>query len=141
MLEYVAVASPVHPPRPNDEGRITSGTSLLLFDQADIHTQRIGELLGPMISIKQRHYLPDWYALLSAAVAGVGYAVMPRRLVQDFIVSGKLITVIESAELFIPLYLHYWRLKSTRLDKLIGIARKVAAQKMLPPASQRNGVI
>ncbi|MHA6643662.1 ArgP/LysG family DNA-binding transcriptional regulator [Mesorhizobium sp. A623] len=129
-LEYVAVCSPEFATKWLGSGD-TEGTRdncpMVIFEHSDSLSRRIaGEMVDKM-GTPRMHFLPDANAMLKAAVHGIGWAVVPKMLASEAVISGKLVEIATRSQMEVPLYFHHWRLGGQTLDVLVDCICESAA--------------
>ncbi len=120
-LKYLAVASPGymrrHFPKGVDAASLTSAP-ILRFNRKDgLQAQWISRLCRRPIDVPT-HWVPSTQAFVDAAIAGIGWAMNPRSLVQEHLRAGRLVELVPGRELAVPLYWQVSRLAVPMLRQL-----------------------
>jgi LysR family transcriptional regulator (chromosome initiation inhibitor) len=120
-LNYMAVASPGymrrHFPKGVDAASLASAP-ILRFNRKDgLQAQWIRRLCRRQIEVPM-HWVPSTQAFVDAALAGIGWAMNPRSLVQEHLRAGRLVELVPGRELAVPLYWQVSRLAVPMLRQL-----------------------
>lgn len=129
-LEYVAVCSPEFSQkwlRGDETSRAHGNCPMVAFEHSDSLSHRIADEMIDAMGTPRMHFLPDANAMLKAAVHGIGWAVVPKMLASEAVISGKLVEIATKSQMEVPLYLHHWRLGGQTLDVLVDCICKSAA--------------
>jgi LysR family transcriptional regulator, chromosome initiation inhibitor len=132
-MRYVAVASPAYFERYFAHG--VNAQSLAhapsnVFNRKDsLQSQFLRELTGASLETPN-HFVPSTHGFVEAALAGLGWGMNPRSLVQDHIRRGELRELKRGKHLDVPLFWQHWRLESKALQALTA-AITLAAQRGL----------
>jgi LysR family transcriptional regulator, chromosome initiation inhibitor len=120
-LDYVAVASPGymqrHFPKGVDAASLTSAP-ILRFNRKDgLQTQWMRQLCRREIEVPM-HWVPSTQAFVDAVLAGIGWAMNPRSLVQEHLRAGRLVELVPGRVLAVPLHWQVSRLAVPILRQL-----------------------
>jgi LysR family transcriptional regulator (chromosome initiation inhibitor) len=120
-LNYLAVASPgymqQHFPTGVDAAALASAP-ILRFNRKDgLQAQWIRRLCRREIDVPV-HWIPSTQAFVEGALAGIGWAMNPRSLVQEHLRAGRLVELVPGLELAVPLYWQVSRLAAPLLRQL-----------------------
>jgi LysR family transcriptional regulator, chromosome initiation inhibitor len=120
-LNYLAVASPgymqSHFPNGVDAASLASAP-ILRFNRKDgLQAQWLRRLCRREIEVPM-HWVPSTQAFVDAALAGIGWAMNPRSLVQEHLRAGRLVELVPGRELAVPLYWQVSRLAVPMLRQL-----------------------
>jgi LysR family transcriptional regulator (chromosome initiation inhibitor) len=120
-LNYLAVASPGYMqhyfPKGVDAASLASAP-ILRFNRTDgLQAQWIRKLCRREIEVPM-HWVPSTQAFVDAALAGIGWAMNPRSLVEDHLRAGRLVELVPTRELAVPLYWQVSRLAVPMLRQL-----------------------
>jgi LysR family transcriptional regulator (chromosome initiation inhibitor) len=121
-MDYVVVASPdyarAHAPSgltPHNFSRIP----FMAFNRKDdMQAEFVGQAFGLRRVALSQMFVPSSEGQVRAVLAGWGVSVVPALLVQELIVSGRLVDLLPGTVLPIQLYWHCWNLESDVLDAL-----------------------
>lgn len=120
-LSYLAVASPGYMARHFPEGidaASLASAPILRFNRKDgLQAQWIRRICRRPIDVPT-HWVPSTQAFVDAAVAGIGWAMNPRSLVQEHLRAGRLVELMPGRELAVPLYWQVSRLAVPMLRQL-----------------------
>lgn len=133
-MRYVAAASPAFVARYFVEGVNASSLSQapsLLFNTKDaLQMQWVKRLCGQAVELPQ-HTVPSPHAFVSAALAGMGWAMHPWALVQEHLTSGRLVELQPRTALDIPLFWQQTRMTSKLLSKLTDAVLEAAREQLI----------
>jgi len=120
-LNYLAVASPRYMqhyfPKGVDAASLASAP-ILRFNRKDgLQAQWIRRLCRRAVEVPM-HWVPSTQAFVDAALAGIGWAMNPRSLVQDHVRAGRLVELVPGRELAVPLHWQVSRLAVPMLRQL-----------------------
>jgi LysR family transcriptional regulator (chromosome initiation inhibitor) len=120
-LNYLAVASPGymrrHFPKGVDATSLASAP-ILRFNRKDgLQAQWVRRLCRRPVEAPM-HWVPSTQAFVDAALAGIGWAMNPRSLVQEHLRAGRLVELVPGQELAVPLYWQVSRLAVPMLRQL-----------------------
>ena len=120
-LDYLAVASPgymqSHFPQGVHAASLASAP-ILRFNRKDgLQSQWMRRLCRREIEAPM-HWVPSTQAFVDAALAGIGWAMNPRSLVQQHLRAGSLVELVPGRELAVPLYWQVSRLAVPMLRQL-----------------------
>jgi LysR family transcriptional regulator (chromosome initiation inhibitor) len=79
------------------------------------------------------HTVPSSQALVTATVAGMGWALHPQALIEPYLVNGSLVELVPHAPLDVPLYWQQARAASSLLDGLTLQLMAAAREALVPP--------
>lgn len=125
-MRYLAVASPAfvaaHFARGVGAASLAEAPSLV-FDAKDTLQERWVQRQCHRHVNLPRHTLPSAQAFVTAALAGMGWGLQPRLLIDDALRSGKLVELVPGSALDVPLY---WQHARAATALLAGLSRAVA---------------
>jgi LysR family transcriptional regulator, chromosome initiation inhibitor len=128
-LRYLAVATPRFIERHFARGVTASAlerTPTLTFNRKDrLQAQWMRRLCRREIAAPS-HWLPSSQAFVDATLAGIGWAMNPRALVETHLRSGALAELVPGRPLHVPLYWQYSRLSAPALSRLTESVRATA---------------
>lgn len=120
-LNYVAVASPGyvqrHFPKGVDAASLVSAPIVRFNRKDELQAQWIRRLCRRQIDVPT-HWVPSTQGFVDAALAGIGWAMNPRSLVQEHLRAGRLVELVPGRELAVPLYWQVTRLAVPLLQRL-----------------------
>jgi len=120
-LRYVAVASPRFLQQHFAQGVTAAALArapTLTFDRKDrLQAAWMRRLCRSEITAPT-HWLPSSQAFVDATLAGIGWAMNPRSLIEPHLRSGALVELVPGRALFVPLYWQYSRLAVPLLARL-----------------------
>jgi len=120
-LNYLAVATPGYMRRYFPKGvdaRSLASAPILRFNRKDgLQAQWIRQLCRRAFDVPT-HWVPSTQAFVDAALAGIGWAMNPRSLVQEHLRAGTLVELVPGRELAVPLYWQVSRLAVPILRQL-----------------------
>ncbi len=135
-MDYVATASPSFMTR-----RFPDGVTLAALKQAPMLTFNNKDRL--QLSWVERHFgqrlrlpthlLPSTQGFVDASLAGLGWGLNPKALVEPHMKSGKLVAVLPDATTSVPLYWQVARHVSQPLTPLTRAIRRAASNGMNSP--------
>lgn len=127
-MPYLAVASPDFVQRWFADGVTLQALAVapsLAFNAKDRLQQRwVQQALGQALPLPC-HTIPSTHAFVAATLAGLGWALNPRALVADHVAQGRLVELVPSTSLGVPLY---WQQARVASALLAGLTRHVMAQ-------------
>jgi len=137
-MRYVAAASPAFAqqhlagqPLAQALGR----APMLVFNQKDRLQHRfMASVLGEPPSAPPVWWIPSSHGFLDAAVAGLGWGLHPKVLVEPLVRSGALVDLFPGQSVAVPLYWQSWRLNSATVTDLRRSMLEAAAQVLEPVA-------
>jgi LysR family transcriptional regulator (chromosome initiation inhibitor) len=77
-------------------------------------------------------FMPTSWGFVQAALAGLGWAIVPEDLAQPALAAGTLTELVAGTHADIPLFWERWRLSSRVLDALTAAVQTAAAAKLKP---------
>ena len=120
-LDYLAVASPRylarHFPNGVDVASLASAPSLRFNRKDGLQAQWIRRLCRREIDMPI-HWVPSTQAFVDATLAGIGWAMNPRSLVEEHLRAGRLVELVPGRELAVPLHWQVSRLAVPVLRQL-----------------------
>ncbi len=120
-LKYCAVASAPYVRRYFPEGvtaaALACAPSLIFSTKDRLQAQWIRSLCRRDIDVPT-HWLPSTQAFIDATVAGIGWAMNPRSLVDSHLRDGSLVELVPGRLLSVPLYWQHSRLQMPMLVRL-----------------------
>lgn len=133
-MPYVAAASPAFVARHFADGVNAAGLaaapSLRFNARDDLQMRWVRRLCHRHVELPH-HVLPSSEAFVIAAVAGMGWGMHARALVARQLANGKLVELVASTSLDVPLYWHSARAASSllaRLETAVADAARAALQ-------------
>ena len=104
-------------------GSLAQAPSLLFNTKDELQATWVRRLCHRHVELP-RHTLPSSQAFVTAALAGMGWGMFPRGMVEDHLADGRLIELVPGTPLDVPLHWQTARAASGLLD---GLTRQVAA--------------
>lgn len=92
---------------------------VVIFDRLDLIQDRFVRMLTGDAAARAsevRHYVPTSEGFCDAAVAGLGWAMVPEAQAEPLIEAGKLVVIAPGRALDVPLYWQQWKLDSPALS-------------------------
>ena len=134
-MRYVAAASPGFVRRYFESGvepqRLAHAPSLEFNAKDTLQTRWVQALCGQHVELP-KHTLPSSTAFVTAAVAGMGWGMLPDALAAPHLSSGTLVELVPGTPLDVPLHWQQARATSAWLDGLtrvvLAAAREALAQ-------------
>lgn len=130
-MRYRAVASPAFLARHLSAGinahTLAQAPSLVFNAKDDLQNRwlaRAWGFSGPML----QHTVPDAHAFVTAAVAGMGWALHPQALIATHLAEGRLVELPPQLPLDVPLYWQQARATSSLLEGLTSAVVTAAQQ-------------
>ncbi|WP_206611497.1 ArgP/LysG family DNA-binding transcriptional regulator [Falsirhodobacter deserti] len=127
-LRYHATASPDYVRRHFPEGvtaQALAKAPALTFNQKDrLQQQWVRRYAGWQVSLPT-HWLPSSYGFVEAALAGMGWGLNPRHLVQEHLASGRLVELVPQATLDVPLF---WQTSHLAASSIAPLTRALVEQ-------------
>jgi len=112
-MEYRCTAAPAFSQRYFPNGLTAHGIEsvpAVLFNRKDsLHDRFLKTAFGIQLNKGPRHYFPSPVALLNAIVSGNGYGLVPLQQARPMLDAGRLLDLMPSLGLSIPLFWHHWR--------------------------------
>ncbi|MEL0636145.1 ArgP/LysG family DNA-binding transcriptional regulator [Marinomonas sp. TI.3.20] len=103
------------------------GAPSLIYDEFDDLWRRYQhECLQVKADIRNSHWYPSSHGFVKMIMAGTVCALVPTVQVVEEIRDGRLISLFPKAKLNVPLYWHWYKLKSPVLDRLTGVVLSTA---------------
>lgn len=138
-MRYLAAASPTFMARYFGEG-VGSGTlarapSLLFNTKDELQTRWVQRLCHRHVELP-RHTLPSAHAFVVAAVAGMGWGMLPETMVAEHLRCGALVELVPGTALDVPLYWQQTRAASTLLEALTRQVQSAALAALAPASSE-----
>jgi LysR family transcriptional regulator (chromosome initiation inhibitor) len=120
-LRYLATASPAfvarHFPDGVDAATLARAPTLQLSRKDELQRRWLRRVCHKEVE-PPTHGLPTAQAFLDAALAGVAWAMNPEPLVRPHLAAGRLVELVPSTALEVPLYWHHARLAPAAVDRL-----------------------
>lgn len=134
-MRYVAAASPGFVAQHFENG-VTVNSLLtapsLTFSRKDELQQRwVSRQFQQAVNLP-RHTLPSPQGFVTAAVAGMGWAMQPLDLIAEHLGSGALVELVPHTPLDVPLYWQQARATSSLLDGLTQVVVQAARSALVP---------
>lgn len=124
-MRYVAAASPEFVARWFAQGvnaaSLGSCVSLMFNTKDELQQRWVQQQCGQHVPLP-RHTLPSSQGFVSAALAGMGWALHPLALVESHLANGRLVELVPGTSLDVPLY---WQQARVTADLLEGLTRAV----------------
>ncbi len=120
VMRYRALASPNFVERFQLQSAKTEELKLapcLVYSRDDrLQHQFMAEVAGsePIYT----HHLPSSEGFIRAAIAGLGYGMIPELQVKHQLEQGTLVDLVPGYHLDVPLYWHYWQMESPVMEAL-----------------------
>jgi LysR family transcriptional regulator (chromosome initiation inhibitor) len=134
-MRYVATASPAfvaqHFAGGVGAGRLAHAPSLLFNNKDELQARWVRRVCHRHVELP-RHTLPSSQAFVTAALAGMGWGMLPDSLAAPHLVSGALIELVPGAPLDVPLHWQTARAASRLLDDLSRQVVAAARSVLLP---------
>ncbi|MGO3345125.1 MAG: ArgP/LysG family DNA-binding transcriptional regulator [Marinomonas sp.] len=129
-MEYELVASPVfikETLKGNvNEASVVSSPSLVFDEFDDLWERYQDECLQLKTDIRNSHWYPSSHGFVEMVMSGTVCALVPSVQVVDEIKEGQLVSLFPQKKLSVPLYWHWYKLKSPVLDRLTGVVLSTA---------------
>ncbi|WP_371618895.1 LysR family transcriptional regulator ArgP [Streptomyces sp. NBC_00454] len=132
LARYLPVASPGFADR-HLQGRVDRDlrvAPVVVFDRRDLIQDRFVRMLtadeGAGAS-EVRHYVPTSEGFCDAAVAGLGWAMVPEAQAEPLVEQGRLVVIAPGRKLDVPLYWQQWKLDSPALSTVASVIAQAAA--------------
>jgi len=126
-MRYLAAASPSFMARyfasGVGAGGLAHAPSLVFNTKDELQDRWVRRLCHRHVELP-RHTLPSPQAFVTAAVAGMGWGLQPRALIESHLKDGSLVELVPDTPLDVPLYWQHARAASALLD---GLSREVLA--------------
>jgi LysR family transcriptional regulator (chromosome initiation inhibitor) len=124
-MRYLATASPDYVERHFAAGLTPESVArapAITFNQKDrLQHEWIERTLGQSV-VFPTHWLPSTQSFVDASLLGIGWGLNPTRLVREHLASGRLIELIPSAVLDVPLF---WQVNRLAADRLSALTRSI----------------
>lgn len=141
-MRYRAVASPDYHRRYLSAGTAAdalAGAPTLIFNRKDKLQQRfLAGLAGAEID-PPATFLPSSWAFVEAARLGLGWGMVPERMIQGELADGRLVEIAAGRHLDVPLYWQRWRLDSPVLTALTRSVHAAAAAALIRAEDAGSG--
>jgi len=135
-MRYLAAASPALIARYFADGvdgaSLARAPSLLFNTKDELQARWAHGVCGRAVELP-RHVLPSSEAFVTAALAGMGWAMHAQQLIAAHLADGTLVELVPGSHLDVPLYWHSARAASTLLDGLSQTIVNAANAALLPP--------
>lgn len=135
-MRYVAAASPAFVKRYFADrvgsGSLATAPSLMFSTKDELQSRWARRICHRHVQLP-RHTVPSTQALVTAAVAGMGWCMHPQALIAPHLADGTLVELVPDTPLDIPLYWQYARAASGLLDRLSSEILAAARVALLPP--------
>ncbi len=134
-MRYRATASPDYVERHFADGVTLESLArapAITFNSKDrLQHEWIRRTLGRSVAYPT-HWLPSTQSFVDASVLGLGWGLNPTQLVRDHLASGRLVELIASAVLDVPLF---WQVNRLAADRLSALTRSIVetANRILEP--------
>ncbi|MFE2283018.1 LysR family transcriptional regulator ArgP [Streptomyces sp. NPDC059443] len=132
LARYLPVASPEFAAR-HLKGRVDRDlrvAPVVVFDRRDLIQDRFVRMLtgdeGAGAS-EVRHYVPTSEGFCDAAVAGLGWAMVPEAQAGPLVEEGRLVVIAPGRHLDVPLHWQQWKLDSPALSTVASVIARAAA--------------
>lgn len=126
-MRYVAAASPAFVARyfahGVGAGSLAAAPSLVFNAKDELQARWVRRLCHRHVELP-RHLLPSSQAFVTAALAGMGWGMLPESMAEPHLADGSLVELVPGTPLDVPLYWHTARAASHLLD---GLTRQVLA--------------
>ena len=140
-MDYVAVATPSFAQTRlggSAEGQLSAHNfrtvPFVAFNRKDdMQTEFVAKAFGLKRVTLNQLFVPSSEGQVRAVLAGWGVSVVPRLLVAEMIVHGRLVDILPTCPLPIQLYWHCWNLPSDVLDALSSALKDAAGVALSPP--------
>ncbi|MBT2472166.1 LysR family transcriptional regulator ArgP [Streptomyces sp. ISL-66] len=103
---------------------------VVVFDRRDLIQDRFVRMAtgneGARAS-EVRHYVPTSEGFCDAAVAGLGWAMVPQAQAGPLVEAGRLVEIMPGRKLDVPLYWQQWKLDSPALSRVAAVIVEAAA--------------
>lgn len=129
-MRYLAVAAPHLHQREFADGPNATNlatTPMLVFNRKDQLQHRFLERLSHRRLEPPIHYIPSVLGLLDAIRGGLGWGMVPERLVRAELDAGRCVELAPERYLDVPLYWQCWRMESATLTALTASVTAAAA--------------
>ena len=141
-MRYAAVASPGylrrHAPTGMDAAALTRAP-MLLFDRRDgLQARWARDALGTALLDVPVHWVPSTQGFVDGALAGLGWGLNPLMLVEAHLTAGRLVELVPSQRLDVPLHWQHARLGARLLDGLTATVLKAAHASLLGGAAHTS---
>lgn len=137
-LEYVATASPDFVarwfPRGVQADALTCAPTLIFNTKDRLQERWVRERFDRDVPL-HGHRLPSTQGFVDAALAGIGWGMNPRLLVDAHLRAGRLVELVPGHGLAVPLHWQTTRLAIRLLDRLTACVRAQAAQALTATGS------
>nr|WSX48773.1 LysR family transcriptional regulator ArgP [Streptomyces sp. NBC_00974] len=103
---------------------------VVVFDRRDLIQDRfVGMVTGNegARASEVRHYVPTSEGFCDAAVAGLGWAMVPEAQAGPLVEAGRLVVIAPGRKLDVPLYWQQWKLDSPALSRVAAVIVAAAA--------------
>ena len=133
-LRYVAAASPAYLARWMPEGptpeALRQAPSLCFSEKDRLQADWVSRLTGGQIGrdMLPSHRIASTQGFVDACLAGMGWALHPRVMIEPHLESGALMELAPGAPLDVSLYWQYSRVTAEPIRKLTGEIRKAAGR-------------
>jgi LysR family transcriptional regulator (chromosome initiation inhibitor) len=135
-MQYVAAASPAfvarHFPDGVGAGSLARAPSLVFNTKDDLQARWVRRLCRRDVELP-RHAVPSPHAFVVAAVAGMGWGLHPRALINAHLRDGSLVELVPDRPLDVALYWQHARAASSLLDGLSRAVLAAASRALVPP--------
>jgi LysR family transcriptional regulator, chromosome initiation inhibitor len=126
-MRYLAAASPAFVARHFADGvgagSLAQAPSLVFNTKDELQARWVRRLCHRHVELP-RHTLPSPQAFVTAAVAGMGWGLQPKVLIDFHLKDGSLVELVPDTPLDVPLYWQHARAASALID---GLGREVLA--------------
>ena len=130
-LEYVAVASPEFI-ETHFSGGVTIDTlnaaPALVFNRKDTLLNQWANQIFQRDLVGNTHWVPSYEGYIKCCVEGVGWGLHPLMSTEPFMKEGRLVELMPSARVKIPLFWQYGKASGTVMRELTTLVEGVAAQ-------------
>jgi len=134
-MRYVATASPAfiaqHFLAGVGAGSFARAPALVFNTKDELQSRWVHRLCHRHVELP-RHYLPSSHAFVEATLAGMGWGMNPRVMVQEHLATGALVELVPETPLDVPLHWQQTRAASSLLEGLTRQVRAAAAQALIP---------
>lgn len=135
-MRYLAAASPTFMRRHFGDGvgagHLARAPSLMFNTKDELQMQWVRRLCHRHVELP-RHTVPSSQAFVTATVAGMGWGLHPKSLIEPYLADGSMVELVPQTPLDIPLYWQQARAASVLLDGLTLQLLAAAREALLPP--------
>lgn len=135
-MRYVAAASPAFVARyfaaGVGAGSLAQAPSLVFNAKDELQARWVSRLCHRQVQLPH-HTLPSSYAFVTAALAGMGWGMHPRSMIDGYLKAGTLVELVPDTPLDVPLHWQHARAASGLLEGLTAEVLAAARTALLPP--------